>query len=81
MAGKHELKLSADDWQLYSIAGREESAQRLNAAVADALALPTRQEALWAALAALRHEGNFGAADTEGVDTVRGLVAEVFGDW
>lgn len=57
-----ELSLSADEWSLYNIEGRDAAALAINSGVAEALNAGNPR----AAHAVLRSFEDFGAADTEG---------------
>ena len=68
-----KLKLTADQWDLYNMTGRDEVAETLNERVADAL----NEGRLDKARAVLEAHGKYGANDSESWRTLR-HIAELF---
>ena len=71
------LSLTADDWSLYHIDGRDDAAVGLNHAVSVALNSFNREGASREINEALDKYSQWGAADTEGHDTVQ-LIWDLF---
>ena len=65
------LSLTADDWGLYNIDGRDDVAIYLNQAVSIALNWSDKPVARVKIEKALEEFSKWGAADTEGYDTVQ----------
>ena len=65
------LSLTADDWGLYHIDGREQTASNLNQAVSVALNSFNQVASRKKIEEALDKYRKWGAADTEGYDTVQ----------
>lgn len=65
------LSLTADDWGLYDIEGRDDVAICLNQAVSVALTWSDKPVARGKIEKALEEYSKWGAADTEGYDTVQ----------
>ena len=65
------LSLTADDWGLYDIEGRVDVALCLNQAVSVALSWSDKPVARGRIEKALGEDSKWGAADTEGYDTVQ----------
>jgi len=68
------LSLTADDWGLYDIEGRHDAALGLNQAVSTALNNFTKGVVIGKIEEALEKYRKWGAADTEGYDTVRQIL-------
>lgn len=65
-----EINLTADDWALYDLPGRDAAAHQLNLDIQAALA----QGNVSACYKALKRQAEFGAADTEGFDVVYSIL-------
>lgn len=77
---KVTLTLTADQWGLYGMEGREMAASFLNLAVAKAINTTTDQREAYAlSLEALSGKSNFGAADGEGEQTLGMIFDKVYG--
>jgi hypothetical protein len=75
------LHVSADDWELYDLDGRDDAALRMNAAIYDAVNnSTTRREAERLAIAALDAERYYGASDSEGWSMLNYIMTRVYGD-
>ena len=71
------LNLSADDWQLYNIAGRERVAQELNRELEERLnKATTRSEFHYGDL--LSKHSQYGASDSEGFAMVEHILNKVY---
>lgn len=68
------LSLTADDWALYNIEGRDDAAIALNEAVSVALNYLTKGGAIGKIEEALEKYSDWGANDTEGHATVRQIL-------
>ena len=74
---KIKLGLTADDWQLYNLPGRDRAAKGLNRAVERKLAkgeINSLAEVLYP-------YSKWGAADTEGYDTLCRILDQLGFDW
>lgn len=73
------LNLSADDWQLYGLEGREEVAQQLNRELEERInKAETRREFKHGDL--LSKHSDFGASDSEGFAMVEHILNKVYRD-
>jgi hypothetical protein len=68
-----QLNLTADDWGLYDLEGRDDVAKTLNDIIRAYLETGNAQ----GCYRALRSYAEFGAADTEGYDTVHTILHNV----
>lgn len=68
------LSLTADEWALYNIEGRDDAALALNEAVSVALNYSTKGVAIGKIEEALEKYRDWGANDTEGHATVRQIL-------
>lgn len=75
------VRLTAEDWQLYDLPGRDEAALRLNIALIEAANAHSTAGAAWEAFApAMRREAKFGACDSEGWAVAEWAFASVFSE-
>lgn len=71
------LNLSADDWQLYGLEGREEIAQKLNRELEERInKAASRSEFSYGDL--LSKYSDYGASDSEGFAMVEYLLSKVY---
>jgi hypothetical protein len=68
------LTMTADDWELYGKDGREQAAEAINKGVADAI----NEGRLDKARAVLRKYSEYGASDSEGINTLENIVELFF---
>jgi hypothetical protein len=73
-----KLNLSADNWQLYGVEGREKAARELNRELEKRINnAATRSEFKWEGL--LTPYSEYGASDSEGYHMVEHILNKVYG--
>jgi hypothetical protein len=74
-----ELQMSADDWELYDMDGREEAAQAITKTLEQALNEGlSRHEVLGKVLPVMDKYNKFGATDSEGYRTLDYVLERAF---
>jgi hypothetical protein len=77
---KVSLSLTADQWGLYMVEGRDRAARCLNAVIETAISGNNREEAEALARRAMRDLSQFGATDSEGYWMMEKIMDAVFGE-
>lgn len=77
------INLTADDWQLYDLPGRDAVASELNKALEEFIAANPTKDSAYKNMGKFEKEmwkhSKFGAADSEGYHTFEDVLDEVYG--